>query len=216
MKAGTGRTIIKTDLSRVDRREALKWIAAAVEAFPALDWKALGATENITRTLTDPDLLNPGVLWNRNLTAAELKTVTSLCDLIIPADDQSPSAGAVKVQDFIDEWVSAPYPIQQADQKLIRQGLAWLDDQSKKRFGKSFADLSDTEKSAICDEICFVPKAKSKLKNAALFCARFRDLTATGFYTTKEGMKDLKYIGNIALPTFNGPPPAVLKHLGLA
>jgi hypothetical protein len=207
---------MNSELTRVDRREALKWIAAAVAAFPALDWNAMGAAENITRTLTDPDLLNPVVLWNRTLTAAELKTVTALCDVIIPADDHSPGAGAVKVQDFIDEWVSAPYPMQKADQKLIRQGLAWLDEESKKRFSKPFAELSDVQKTAICDQICFVPKARPELKNAALFFARFRDLTATGFYTTKEGMKDLKYIGNVAMATFDGPPPAVLKHLGLS
>jgi hypothetical protein len=207
---------MNTELSRLDRREALKWITAAVAAFPALDWNALGATPNVTRTLSDPDLLNPGTLWPRTLTEAELKTVAALCDIIIPADDQSPSASKVKVPDFIDEWVSAPYPTQQADQKMIREGLVWLDEESIHRFAKPFIDLTDPQKTAICDDICFVPKAKPAFKNAALFFARFRDLTATGFYTTKEGMKDLKYIGNMPMTTFNGPPPAVLKHLGLS
>src|ERR1043165_6337898 len=87
---------LNTELSRLGRRGALNWITAALAAFPALDWNALGATPNVTRTLSGPDLLNPGTLWPRTLTAAELKTVAALCDIIIPADDQSPSASKVR------------------------------------------------------------------------------------------------------------------------
>jgi len=43
----------------------------------------------------------------------------------------------------------------------------------------------------------------------------FRDLAAGGYYTTPEGMKDLSYTGNVALSAFAGPPPEVLKALGL-
>ena len=206
---------MNNDYSRLDRRSALKWISAAIAAFPALDWNAFGATPNAGRTLTDPDLLNPSVPWARTLTAEELRTVAALCDVIIPADNQSPSASEVKVPDFIDEWVSAPYPTQQQDKKQIREGLAWLDAESQTRFQKKFADLSDKQKTALCDDICFVPKARTEFKVAAEFFTKMRDLTSTAFYTTSEGMKDLRYIGNVALPEFKGPPPEVLKHLGL-
>jgi choline dehydrogenase-like flavoprotein len=37
-----------------------------------------------------------------------------------------------------------------------------------------------------------------------------------GFYTTPQGSKDLGYVGNVPLLEFPGPPPEVLKHLGLA
>jgi hypothetical protein len=68
----------------------------------------------------------------------------------------------------------------------------------------------------IADEICHAPDAKPAFASAAKFFARFRDLTAGGFYTTPEGMKDLKYIGNTPLPEFKGPPPEVLALLGLS
>ena len=51
---------------------------------------------------------------------------------------------------------------------------------------------------------------------AARFFARYRDLTAGGFYTTPEGMKDIGYTGNVQLASYPGPSPAALKQLGLA
>lgn len=200
---------------RMGRREALKWVGTALVVFPLLEWEGFSAETAIKRTLTDPDLLHPGKLWDRILTRDELRTVSILCDLIIPADGRSGAASKVGVPDFIDEWVSAPYPVQQADQKTIRNGLTWLDAEATKRFSKSFASLSEQEMTAICDDICFVPKAKDEFKAGAEFFARMRDLTATGFYTTKEGMKDLRYIGNVPLTSFTGPPKEVLEYLKL-
>jgi Gluconate 2-dehydrogenase subunit 3 len=202
---------------RMDRREALKWVGAAIVAYPLLQFPSFGAVSSgARRTLSDPDLFNPGKLWDRVLTPQELATVAALCDTIIPEDEKSPCASKVGVPDFIDEWVSAPYPIQQADQKQIREGLAWLDTEAKKRFEKEFAALTADRKTKICDDICYLPKAKPEFEVAAKFFARFRDLTASGFYTTKEGMDDLQYKGNIPQATFNGPPKKVLEYLKLA
>jgi Gluconate 2-dehydrogenase subunit 3 len=201
--------------SRMDRRAALKWLGAAVVAFPLLDWSS-DAQTSITHTLTDPDLLELGQLWGRTLTPDELRAIKALCSVIIPADDKSPAAGELHLADFIDEWVSAPYPSQQADQKTIRGGLIWLKAESQKRFQRDFPDLTDEQKIKICDDIAFVPKATPEFVTAAQFFAKMRDLTATGFYTTKEGMKDLQYRGNVSLATFDGPPREVLAYLGLA
>ncbi len=202
----------------MDRREALKWVAATLALFPTLDWKSFADSTRSARTLTDADLLKsyqPGDLWPRTFTPEELRPVTALCDLIIPADARSPSASKAGVPDFLDEWVSAPYPTQQADRKQIREGLAWLNAESQQRFGKDFAELAKPQQTTIGDDICFVPKAQPRNKAAAEFFAKVRDLTASGFYTTKEGMKDLKYIGNVRLPSFKGPPPEVLAYLKL-
>lgn len=200
---------------QISRREALKWVAAAMAAYPFLQSSSFAAAEKIKHTLTDPDLLHPGKLWDRVLTKEELRTVAALCDVIIPADEKSLGAAKVGVPDFIDEWVSAPYPIQEEDRKQVKEGLIWLDAEAKKRFGNDFASLTEEQKSHICDDICYVPKAKDEFKTAAAFFARIRDLTASGFYTTNEGMKDLQYIGNIPMLTFDGPPQKVLEYLKL-
>ncbi|MBC7894227.1 MAG: gluconate 2-dehydrogenase subunit 3 family protein [Cytophagaceae bacterium] len=167
-------------------------------------------------TATDPDLLRPKFTWTNRLSAAELVTLAALCDMIIPADGKSPSASAVGVPAYINHWVSAPYDGNQRELIRVRGGLAWLNTESRKRFGKTFARATTGERTQVCDDICFLPRAKEEHKAAARFFDRVRDLTAEGFYTTDAGMKDLGYIGNMALPKFDGPPPAVLKHLGLA
>ena len=98
----------------------------------------------------------------------------------------------------------------------ITIGLAWIEAESQKRFGSEFGNLVARQKNAICDDICFEPEAKPAFKKAAHFFKRFRDLTAGGYYTTPEGMKDVGYVGNVALEKFEGPPPEVLQKLGLA
>ena len=97
----------------------------------------------------------------------------------------------------------------------IRGGLSWLNLESSKRFSKTFAKLSMAEKTQICDDICYVPKAKAEFVQGARFFDLVRDLSSTGFYTTDEGMKDIGYVGNVALPKWDAPPASVLKHLGL-
>jgi hypothetical protein len=191
---------------------------AAAATVSVLNFQAFGIPGLPTGIGTDPNLHKKIIPWPRVLTEGELKTVIVLCDVIIPADEKSPAASAVGVPDFINEWVSAPYAQQMEDLAQVRRGLRWLDQESDKRFGggKKFAELDDAQKQQICDDICFIPRAKPEHKEAAEFFTKFRNLTAGGFYTTPEGWKDLGYQGNVPLPEFPGPPPEVLKHLGLA
>jgi hypothetical protein len=206
---------------RMDRRVAIKWMLAAAATLSLRDMPGLGAATIVTANGygQDPDLLreyHPGELWPLTFTAAERRACAALCDVVIPADEHSPSAAALGVPDFIDEWISAPYPDQRRDRPVIVEGLAWIDAETRRRFKTNFADASAAQKTALCDDICHEPKAAAEFKSAARFFARFRDLTATGFYTTPEGMKDAGYTGNTPLPSFNGPPPEALKRVGLA
>jgi hypothetical protein len=210
---------------RVDRRTTIKWILAAGAAL-AMARGALAATGAPASDPaiassgygTDPDLMRSyaaGDAWPLVMRAPERRTAAALCDLILPADAESPGASAVGVVDFIDEWISAPYAEHREDRKIVLDGLAWLDAESSRRFGAGFADLDNSRQAAICDPICCLPKAEAPLAKAALFFARFRDLTVGGFYTTPEGMRDLRYVGNVALERFDGPPPEVLRKIGL-
>jgi hypothetical protein len=206
--------------SRLDRRTAIKWMMTAAAAMAMTERGALAAAAPSGKGYgSDPDLLKeckPGDFWPLTMTEQQRRTAAALCDVIIPADAKSPSASSLRVHEFIDEWISAPYPDQQADRPVILDGLAWLDAESQKRFKNNFADLVVRQKNAICDDICYAPKAKPEFRAAARFFHRYRDLTSGGFYSTPEGMKDLGYVGNVALATFEGPTPAALKHLGLA
>lgn len=205
---------------RVDRRTAIKWVAMAASTLPLLQQRAFGASSSSGAKGygTDPELnkvYKPGELWPLTLTPGLRRAAAALCDVIIPADRESPSASAVGVVDFIDEWISAPYETQRADRKTILEGLGWLEKESKRRFKNFFVDLAPEQKTAICDDICYLPKAQPQFAEAAKFFATYRDLTAGGFYTTPAGTKDLKYVGNVAMARFDGPPPEVLRRVGL-
>jgi hypothetical protein len=123
-------------------------------------------------------LLNPKVTWEMKLTASELVTLGALCDMIIPADDTSPSASAVGVPAYINEYVSAPADWYQRTLVQVRGGLVWLNVESARRFGRSFHEVGEAERAAICDDICYAPRAKPEFRPAAAFFDRVRSLTA--------------------------------------
>jgi hypothetical protein len=210
--------------NQMDRRTAIKWMLTAAASIAALDRDAFGASELSRHPPangygTDPDLLKaykPGDVWPLTLNERQLVAAAALCDVIIPADSKGPSASSVNVHLFVDEWISAPYEGHDGDKSIVVEGLAWLDAESQKRFGNDFVNLVSNQKNAICDDICYVPNAQPTFAKAAQFFKKFRDLTAGGYYTTPEGMKDIGYVGNVPTVTFDGPPPEVLKKLGLA
>ena len=205
----------------MDRRRTLQWMLAAAAALPLAARRARGEAAPAPAAQgygSDPDLTkiyHPGDLWPLTLTQAQRRTAASLCDVIIPADAHSPSASSVGVVDFLDEWVSAPYPDQREDRALLLEGLLWLDAEASRRFAKPFADLDESAMHAICDDVCYETSARPQFAKAAKFFARYRDLTAGGFYTSPEGRKDQGYMGNVPLLKFSGPSPEVLRKVGL-
>jgi hypothetical protein len=207
-------------IPRIDRRTALKWMLAAIASLALTTRPAQGqaAVPTGRRYGTDPDLLKtyrPGELWPLTFTEAQRHTAAALCDMIIPADAESPSASSLGVVDFIDEWISAPYPDQNRDRAVVLFGLTWLEAEAARRFARDFASSSEGQKAAICDDLCSTGKAAPAFKEPAQFFSLYRNLTAGGFYTTPPGRQDLRYVGNVPLAVFAGPPPEVLRQAGL-
>jgi len=206
---------------RLDRRTTLKWMLTAAASLTVRDDR-LGAAPAAIQAKgygTDPSMVKiykPGDVWPLTLTDPQRRTAIALCDVIIPAADTSPSASAVGVPDFIDEWVSSPYPAQAGDRTTVLTGLDWIEAEAQRRFKTPFATLQHDQQTAICDDICDPKKAKPEHKKAVSFFKRYRDLTAGGYYTTPEGMKAIGYVGNVPSLTFDGPPIEALKHVGLA
>jgi hypothetical protein len=204
----------------LDRRTAMKWVLAAGAAAQLPEFAAAAAPAGSPQGYgKDPDLLMryaAGDLWPLTFDDAQRGATRALCDLIIPADEHSPAASAVATHLFLDEWISAPYPDCRRDRETIVSGLAWCDQESRRRYGREFASASAQQMSSLCDEIADAAAAGPDRAQPAAFFKRFRELTAIGYYTTPIGMKDLRYVGNEPLVTFPGPPPEVLKRLGLA
>lgn len=202
---------------RMDRRAAIKWMFTAAATVHFLDSRTFGQTDPLQQGYsTDPNMLVGEVPWERTMTPEQLRTTAKLADIILPrTSDSSPSATEVNVPDFFDEWISAPYEAQQKDREIIVDGLAWIDRESQRRFGKDFHELNENQTTEICDDICYEPDALPEYQHGARFFSKFRNLTLGGYYTTDIGARDVGYVGNVALATFDGPPPEVLKQLGI-
>lgn len=198
---------------QLSRREALKRVIGLSVALSAMEMPAFANTP-VRGIGTDPNLLKKEIPWPLVLTDAEMKTVKVLGDIIIPADENGPEASAVGVPEFINEWVSAPYEQQQGDLATLRKGLTWLDAESQKRFSKIFVEITPEQQIAIIDDI--VKDGTDARKQAYNFFKMFRDRVAGGYYSTPIGWKAIGYVGNVPMPEYPGPPPEVLKHLGLA
>jgi len=141
----------------------------------------------------------------------EMKTIAVLADIIIPADEVSGSATDAKVPDFI-EFIVKDFPEHQTP---MRGGLRWLDMQCLNRYGKTFVDLDDKQRIEMVDQIAYPAKAKPDMGPGVSFFNLMRNLTATGFYTSEIGIKDVGYIGNTP-NQWNGVPADVLKQYNLA
>jgi Gluconate 2-dehydrogenase subunit 3 len=218
-----------------DRRTTIKLIMAVAAGVPALRARATDPTDfqpdprasgDVQRYVPvmdgygpDPNLIQAyekGEFWPLTLSPEQRQLAAALSDLIIPADEHSPSASAVGAVDFIDEWISAPYPQQRKDRETVLNGFLWLDGEARHRFERPFAKLHEAQQRAICDSVCNASRAPAELQKPAQFFATYRNLTTAGFYTTAAGRQDLEYVGNVPLTHFDGPPVELLKRLGLA
>lgn len=144
-------------------------------------------------------------------TPHEMATVTVLADIIIPRDDVSGSASDAKVPEFI-EFIVKDMPDHQTP---MRGGLRWLDLQSNRMFGKNFKDCSQTDQLALVDQIAYPKKAKPGMEQGVAFFSLMRNLTASGFYTSEIGVKDIGYEGNRP-NQWKGVPAEVLAQYSLA
>ncbi|MDD7884398.1 gluconate 2-dehydrogenase subunit 3 family protein [Flavivirga sp. 57AJ16] len=139
----------------------------------------------------------------------ELATIAVLCDIILPKSDPYVSATEAGVKEFIDFIVR-----DMEDQQIpLRGGIMWLDSFSNKLYNKEFIACTNEEQYDICDRIAYPEKTKPELIQGEVFFTRIRNLTLTGFYTSKEGIKELGYKGNTP-NIWDGVPEEVLKKHG--
>ena len=110
----------------------------------------------------------------------------------------------------------AKFQIDQPRRQIaMRGGLAMVDRLAVDRFGKRFVTCADREQRSLLDEIAYTSNPDRGMSQAIAFFSSFRDLTASGFWSTKMGVADLQYQGNVFVSEWKGCPDAALKKLGL-
>lgn len=196
----------------MSRRDAVQLLAALPFA-AILSWPT--AEHERVRRLVDAALKSAaeGTAYApKFFTPAEFRTARVLADMIIPRDERSGNASDAGVPEFMDFTMVDRLN----NQKWMRDGLTWLDAQSKARFSKPFADATETQREQILNEIAWPARAPAPMADGVTFFSRFRDLTSTGFWSSRIGVKDLQYKGNLFVPEWNGCPPAALTKLGVS
>lgn len=218
----------------LSRRTTLQWMMAAA-ALPLARWPSpamaagggtapqLDVIADWPATLPvappaksygrDPDLTKPVVPWPLTLSKAQRATIDLLGNLILPADERSPGAGTLGVGAFIDEWISAPYPVQQADRAQVLGGLIWLDAQSRAMHAAAFDAITPPQRAGLLD-VLTVAAPVAKMAAPVAFMDTLRYLFVLGFYSLPEGKADMGYIGDQPTPgDYPGPTREALAHL---
>jgi hypothetical protein len=205
-------------MSQMNRRDALKAFAMVSTASflditsPQLE-RAIRGVEALAPS---PERTAQSQQYSpKFFTRHEWRTVRMLADYVIPRDARSGSATDAKVPEFMD-FLLSDKDATESSKTSMRGGLAWLDNESRSRFGKTFITASDAQRHQILDDIAWPAKARPEMSHGANFFTRFRDLTASGFFSTAVGWADVQYIGNVFNPNWDGCPPRALEKLGVS
>ena len=193
------------------RRDFVKFLAAAPLAHFAvtaldLEEAAIQTRETLERLAERGQQYKPKVF-----TPAEWRTARILADMVIPRDARSGSATDARVPEFMDVFMES----RENMRTWMHAGLTWLDEETKKRFTKAFADCDEAQRKAVLDDIAWPRRAKPEMQAGVRFFNNFRNFTASGFWSSKMGVDDLQYLGNRPMSQWNGCPAPALNKLGV-
>lgn len=191
------------------RRDWLSGAAAAV-----LGGSLSRAQAQHVHQLAAEDKAASGPYKPKLLNDHEYSTVRRLAELIIPADDVSPSAVEAGAPEFIDLLSSGSPEMA----RIYTGGLGWLDHETEKRYGANFLDLQPGQQTEMLDLIAYRKDAPGDLAPGIEFFDWARKMVADAFYTSPIGFKDVGYMGNKGMTTFEVPAAAIayaVKRSGL-
>jgi gluconate 2-dehydrogenase gamma chain len=197
-------------MTTLNRRQALQLLGSAPLA-AGFTWTAAEAAEAHQKAQATRAAAPKAAYKPKFFAAHEWATVNVLVDLVIPKDERSGSATDAGVPEFMDFMMQD----QPARQTAMRGGLAWLDRQCEDRFDTRFIDCAAEQRTAVLDDIAWPQRAKPELSAGVAFFNSFRDLTASGFWSSKMGVQDLKYMGNTMVPEWKGCPDEALRKIGV-
>lgn len=197
----------------MNRRTALK-VLGALPLAAALPHELTAETALTPLTPIAPAAEQAPAAALKFFTPHEMATVRVLSDLVIPRDERSGSATDAKVPEFMD------YMLHEASERTrveMRGGLAWLDGESRRRFGGvDFIKATHAQQTSILDDIAWPKQAKPEFSHGVAFFNNFRDYVASGFFSSEMGHRDIRYIGNVFNPNWHGCGDEAMHHLGVS
>lgn len=210
----------------MDRRKTLKLMVAGTAATGLVmtgcepkveEQKASGNDHNLLENdlgygRTDEEIVrDKALLKDKFFTDHEMATVIVLSDIILPSDGENPSASQAEVPEFID-FIALDRPTFQIP---LRGGLQWIDHESNARFNKVFKELTSEQQIEIVEDIAYPEDAKPEMSQGVSFFNTMRNLVLTGYFTSKPGLEDLGFMGNVP-NVWDGVPQEVLDKHNLA
>jgi len=147
----------------------------------------------------------------KNFSTDEWRLVRSLVNYVIPRDTRSGSATDAGVPEFMD-FILGEY---RNNQQWMRDGLSWMNAECRRRFNNGWLSCSDAQRKEVLDAIAYPRRAAESVRPGVEFFTRFRNMTASGFWSSRIGVADIGYIGNVPAAKWEGTPPEVQRWLGL-
>ncbi len=190
----------------VTRRDILKTLAMSAVGGSVLQVIPAKAAEYAHHLIQDEKAASPaGKYAPKYFSPHQYEMLTQLCDTILPKDEKSGGAVEAGAPEFIDLLTSE----NEQYQLTLGGGMMWLDGYCSDRYGNLFLDCTPEQRKETLDLIAFRKNAKQDptLSQGVVFFAFLRKMTFDGFYTSKIGIADLQYIGNVPLREFPGCPP---------
>ncbi len=190
----------------ISRRDILKSLTVTAVAGSVLRVIPLEAAEYAHRMIkAEKAAAGNSVYTPKFFSAHAYKTLQSLCQTIIPSDEEAKGAVEAGAPEFIDLLTSES----QEYQVTLGGGLMWLDNTCTDRYEKAYLDCTADQQKEILDLIAYRKNAKKdpSLGQGIAFFSFLRKLTADGFFTSEIGIAYLGYIGNTYVTEFPGCPP---------
>ena len=189
----------------VTRRDVLKTLAAGAVGGSVLQVIPAKAAEYAHQMVHKEKAAAPaGKYAPKFFDAHQYETLRSLCDTILPKDEKSAGALEAGAPEFIDLLTS------ENDEFQVRLGggLLWLDSRCADDYGKTYFECTAEQRKEILDLIAYRKNAKkdASLSQGVAFFSLLRNMTCDGFYTSKIGIEDLQYIGNVSRGEWPGCP----------
>ncbi len=200
-------------MSEMNRREMLASIAAGAAALSipreGLEAAAAHAHDAVEAEAVAERQGRQQAYVPKNFTDDEYRLVQLLVDYVIPRDARSGSATQAGVPQFMD-FILGEYP---GNRTWMKDGIAWMNAECRRRFDKGFISCSEAQRREVLDAIAYPRRARAEDRAGVDFFTRFRNLTSSGFWTSRIGIADIGFLGNRPVGEWVGTPPNVLTWL---